>query len=129
MSRSESQPAAPVTNACAATTVRPMPRRFASALLRADAKRRGIGRTVVAAHAFVTGAAGCDSERDIRVGGIGDTPASVFDGLTYVALGHLHGQQDVGSGAAGATVRYCGSPLAFSFSERHHNKSVTLAEI
>jgi len=101
----------------------------ATSLIRADAKQRGIARTVVAAHAFVTGAAACESERDIRVGGIGDAPASVFAGLTYVALGHVHGQQDVPSGSAGTTVRYCGSPLAFSFSERNHAKSVTLAEI
>jgi len=101
----------------------------ATALIRADAAERGIGRTVVVAHAFITGAAPCDSERDIRVGGIGDAPASVFAGLSYVALGHLHGQQDVSSGGAGTTVRYCGSPLAFSFSERYHAKSVTLAEI
>jgi DNA repair protein SbcD/Mre11 len=101
----------------------------AAALIKADAKQRGITRTVVAAHAFITGAAACDSERDIRVGGIGDAPASVFAGLTYVALGHLHGQQDVGARAGGTVVRYCGSPLAFSFSERHHAKSVTLAEI
>src|SRR5215831_756531 len=100
----------------------------ATALIKADAKQRGITRTVVAAHAFVTGASACDSERDIRVGGIGDAPASVFAGLTYVALGHLHGQQDVPL-AGGTVVRYCGSPLAFSFSERYHAKSVTLAEI
>jgi DNA repair protein SbcD/Mre11 len=101
----------------------------ATALIRADAEERGVGRTVVAAHAFVTGAMPSDSERDIRVGGIGDVPASVFAGLSYVALGHLHGQQDVSSGAAGTTVRYSGSPLAFSFSERQQAKSVTLAEI
>ncbi len=101
----------------------------ATRLIKADAGERGIARTVVAAHAFVTGAVASDSERDIRVGGIGDAPASLFAGLTYVALGHLHGQQDVNARAEGATVRYCGSPLAFSFSERHHNKSVTLAEM
>jgi DNA repair protein SbcD/Mre11 len=101
----------------------------AAGLIRADAAKRGIGRTVVAAHAFVTGAAVCESERDIRVGGIADVPASVFSGASYVALGHLHGQQNVPSGAAGTTIRYSGSPLAFSFSERHHAKSVTLAEL
>ncbi len=101
----------------------------ATALIRADAAERGIGRTVVAAHAFVTGAAPCESERDIRVGGIGDAPASVFAGLSYVALGHLHGQQDLSAGAGDTTVRYSGSPLAFSFSERNHAKSVTLADI
>jgi DNA repair protein SbcD/Mre11 len=98
-------------------------------LIKADATERGIARTIVAAHAFVTGAIASESERDIRVGGIGDAPASLFAGLTYVALGHLHGQQDVSAGADGTTVRYCGSPLAFSFSERHHHKSVTLAQI
>ncbi len=101
----------------------------ATRLIKADAKERGITRTVVAAHAFITGAVASDSERDIRVGGIGDAPASLFAGLSYVALGHLHGQQDVSALADGSTVRYCGSPLAFSFSERHHRKSVTLAEI
>ena len=101
----------------------------AAGLIRADAGQRGIARTVVAAHAFVTGAAACESERDIRVGGIADVPASAFSGLTYVALGHLHGQQNVPSGAAGTTIRYSGSPLAFSFSERNQAKSVTLAEI
>ena len=101
----------------------------AAGLIRADAARRGIARTVVAAHAFVTGAAACESERDIRIGGIADVPASVFSGLSYVALGHLHGQQNVPSGTAGTTIRYSGSPLAFSFSERNHAKSVTLAEI
>jgi exonuclease SbcD len=98
-------------------------------LIRADADERGITRTVAAAHAFITGGIPSDSERDIRVGGIGDAPASVFAGLTYVALGHLHGQQDLSAWAPGTTVRYSGSPLAFSFSERHHAKSVTLAEI
>ena len=100
----------------------------AAARIRADAARRGVGRTVVAAHAFITGALPSDSERDIRVGGIGDVPASVFDGISYVALGHLHGQQNI-KAAAGTTVRYSGSPLAFSFGEQHQAKSVTLAEI
>jgi exonuclease SbcD len=101
----------------------------ATALIRADAASRGIGRTVVAAHAFVSGALSCDSERDIKVGGIGDAPASVFAGLNYVALGHLHGQQDVRPPGETSRIRYSGSPLAFSFSERHQAKSVTLAEI
>jgi len=101
----------------------------ATALIRADAASRGIGRTVVTAHAFISGALPCDSERDIRVGGIGDAPASVFAGLNYAALGHLHGQQDVRPPGETGRVRYSGSPLAFSFSERHQVKSVTLAEI
>jgi DNA repair protein SbcD/Mre11 len=101
----------------------------AVARIRADAAGRGIGRIVIAAHAFITGGLPTDSERDIRVGGIGDAPASVFDGVSYVALGHLHGQQNIPAGGAGTTVRYSGSPLAFSFSERNQAKSVTLADI
>jgi exonuclease SbcD len=101
----------------------------AAALIRGDAAARGLGRIVVAAHAFVTGGAPSESERDIRVGGIGDAPAAVFDGFCYVALGHLHGQQHIPIGGSSTTVRYSGSPLAFSFSERAHAKSVTLAEI
>jgi DNA repair protein SbcD/Mre11 len=107
----------------------------AAALIHADAASRGIGRVVIAAHAFVRGAATSESERDIRVGGIGDAPASVFGDACYVALGHLHGQQLVQPGAAGAsgatgpTARYSGSPLAFSFSESRHRKSVTLVDI
>ena len=98
----------------------------AAALVHADARERGIGRVVIAAHAFVTGAAPSESERDIRVGGIGDTPVSVFGPASYVALGHLHGPQAV-SGPVPA--RYAGSPLAFSFSERDHRKSVAVVDI
>jgi len=114
----------------------------ASALIHADAARRGIGRVVIAAHAFVTGGEGCepagcdtevcDSERDIRVGGVAHAPAWVFGDACYVALGHLHGQQLVGAGVGyggRATVRYCGSPLAFSFSEKDHRKSVSMVDI
>ncbi len=92
--------------------------------VRADAAGRGLDTIVVLAHAFVTGGAESESERDIRVGGIGDVPASVFAGLSYAALGHLHGAQQVAPNA-----RYAGSPLPFSFSERHHRKSVTLVDV
>jgi DNA repair protein SbcD/Mre11 len=95
----------------------------------ADAAARGLTRTVIAAHAFVTGGQASGSERDIRVGGIGDVPVSVFSGCSYLALGHLHGQQRVSAGGAAGTAGYSGSPLAFSFSERGHTKSVTLADI
>ncbi|MCW2494709.1 exonuclease SbcCD subunit D [Jatrophihabitans sp.] len=92
--------------------------------IRTDAAARGLAHTVVLAHAFVTGGSASDSERDISVGGIGDVAASVFAGIDYVALGHLHGAQQVAPG-----VRYSGSPLPFSFSERHHHKSVVLVEV
>jgi DNA repair protein SbcD/Mre11 len=96
--------------------------------IRADAGARGITRTVVIAHAFITGGQASESERDVRVGGIGDAPVSVLGGCSYLALGHLHGQQRIDAGGM-TTAGYCGSPLAFSFSERGHTKSVTLAEI
>ena len=101
----------------------------AAARARADAAARGVRRTVLAAHAFVRGGQPAESERDIRVGGIADVPASVFDGFGYVALGHLHGQQQLRGGDGGPVIRYSGSPLAFSFGEKDHAKSVTLAEI
>jgi len=101
----------------------------APARTRADAAARGLSRTVVLAHALVTGAQLSESERDIRVGGVADAPAAVLDGCSYLALGHLHGQQRVPVPGSTTTARYCGSPLAFSFAERHQAKSVTLAEI
>ena len=81
-------------------------------------------RSVVLAHAFVTGAAPCDSERDITAGGVEAVPAALFDGVDYVALGHLHGCQTINE-----RVRYSGSPLAYSFSEEHHRKSVWLVDL
>jgi exonuclease SbcD len=95
--------------------------------VRGDAVSRGLARTVVLAHAWVTGGQPSelsDSERDIRVGGAGDVPASLFDGLSYVALGHLHGQQVIAD-----QVRYSGSPLPYSFSERHQRKGSWLVEL
>jgi exonuclease SbcD len=97
--------------------------------IRSDAGARGLQRVVVMAHAFVTGGSACESEREIRVGGVGDTPAEVFDGVSYVALGHLHGPQAVHLAGSSTVVEYSGSPLAFSFSERDHTKSVTLVDI
>lgn len=96
----------------------------AVARVKADAAERSVEKVVVLAHAFVTGGAESESERDIRVGGIGDVPASVFAGVTYAALGHLHGAQQVAPNA-----RYAGSPMPFSFSERNHRKSVTLVDV
>lgn len=95
----------------------------------ADAAERGIARTVVLSHAFVTGGTVTESERDIRVGGIGDSPAHVFDGVSYVALGHLHRPQQVTLGGSSTELLYSGSPIAFSFSEKDDTKSVALVEI
>lgn len=98
--------------------------------IRRDAQARALDRVVVMAHAFVTGGTASDSEREIRIGGVGDVPADVFAGFTYVALGHLHGPQSVATPRfPNTTIAYSGSPLAFSFSERDHTKSVSLVEI
>ncbi len=97
----------------------------ALAAVRADrATRPPATRVVVAAHAFVVGGEPSDSERDISVGGVGAVPAGVFAGADYVALGHLHGRQRVAP-----TVRYAGSPLAYSFSEHAHTKGSWLVEL
>ena len=79
------------------------------------------GRNILVAHQFVTGAARSESE-DISVGGMDNVDASVFDGFDYTALGHIHGPQHIGR----ETVRYCGTPLKYSFSEKDHRKSVTV---
>lgn len=81
-------------------------------------------RNVLITHQFVTGAARCDSE-DISVGGSDNVSAEVFAPFDYVALGHIHGPQQVGREA----VRYCGTPLKYSFSEARQQKSVTVVEL
>ena len=95
--------------------------------VRADLAERGEVRSVAIGHAFVTGGEASDSERDVRVGGIGDAPASIFTGVDYVALGHLHRAQQINADTV--HVRYSGSPLAYSFSEEHHTKSITIIDI
>ncbi|NEA83634.1 exonuclease SbcCD subunit D [Actinospica acidiphila] len=93
--------------------------------VRADLAARPAGtRSVVLAHAFVTGGEPSDSERDIAVGGVASVPAAVFEGVDYVALGHLHGCQTLTD-----RVRYSGSPLPYSFSEAGHRKSMWLVDL
>ena len=75
-------------------------------------------------HQFVTGATRSESE-DISVGGTDNVDASVFDGFDYVALGHIHGPQNIVPGR----IRYCGTPLKYSFSEASHQKSITVVEV
>ncbi|MBF7096773.1 exonuclease SbcCD subunit D [Alkalibacter mobilis] len=80
-------------------------------------------RNVLIAHQFVTGATRCESE-DISVGGIDNVEATIFKSFDYAALGHIHSPQDMG-----INVRYCGTPLKYSFSEVNHKKSATIVEI
>ncbi|MCQ2417928.1 MAG: exonuclease SbcCD subunit D [Oscillospiraceae bacterium] len=81
-------------------------------------------RNVIVTHQFVTGASCCDSEEHI-VGGTENVDASAFDGFDYVALGHIHNPQNIGS----ERIRYCGTPLKYSLSEAKHRKTVTIAEL
>lgn len=81
-------------------------------------------RNVLLTHQFVTGSATCDSE-EISVGGTDNVDAAVFAAFDYVALGHIHGPQNIGS----ERIRYCGTPLKYSFSEAGHQKSVTVVEL
>ncbi len=93
--------------------------------VRGDLSRQPAGtRSVVLAHAFVAGAQPSDSERDISVGGVSIVPTTVFDGIDYAALGHLHGQHTLADG-----IRYSGSPLAYSFSESGHRKGSWLVDL
>lgn len=85
-------------------------------------------RNVLVAHQFVINGGQlpevCESE-ELSLGTLDHVDVSIFDDFDYVALGHLHGPQQVGRGS----VRYAGSPLKYSFSERHHKKSVTIVEL
>ena len=81
-------------------------------------------RNVLLTHQFVTGSATCDSE-EISVGGTDNVDAAVFEDFDYVALGHIHGPQNIGS----ERIRYCGTPLKYSFSESNHKKSITVVEL
>lgn len=81
-------------------------------------------RNVLLAHQFVTGAQTCESE-ELFVGGSENVDASLFDDFDYVALGHIHGPQKVGR----ESIRYCGTPLKYSFSEVNHKKGLCLVEL
>ena len=81
-------------------------------------------RNILVAHQFVTGASRCESE-EVSVGGLDQIGAEVFDVFDYVALGHIHSPQHIGR----ETLRYCGTPLKYSFSEAEQKKSVVVMEI
>ena len=81
-------------------------------------------RNVMITHQFVTGAVRSDSE-EISVGGTDNVDASVFEPFDYVALGHIHGPQNIVENR----IRYCGTPLKYSFSEANHHKSVSVVEL
>ena len=93
--------------------------RLAAARAQVDGRR-----SLVVAHAFVAGGTGSDSERELSVGGVDRAPKDALDGFTYAALGHLHRPQSVGR----PSLRYSGTPLAYSFSETEA-KTVTIVDL
>lgn len=90
-------------------------------------------RNVLVAHQFVSGASLIGSEdccaltgtAEVNVGGTDLVDARVFAPFDYVALGHLHHAQNVGS----PRIRYSGTPLKYSYAEMRSEKSVTIAEL
>lgn len=80
-------------------------------------------RNILIAHQFVTGASLSDSE-EIIVGGLDNINADLFEAFDYVALGHIHTPQKI----LHDTIRYCGTPLKYSFSEANQEKSVTIID-
>ena len=80
-------------------------------------------KNLVLAHAFVRGAHTSESDKTAAIGTADQISADVFRDFDYVALGHLHGPQDVGK-----NLRYSGTPLKYSASEAGHNKSLTLLD-
>lgn len=97
-----------------------------------DALRTAVGymdidpsiRNILITHQFVTGSSRCDSE-ELSVGGSDNVDAAVFEQFDYTALGHIHGPQNAGS----EKIRYCGTPLKYSFSECTHKKSITVGTL
>jgi len=81
-------------------------------------------RNILVSHQFVTGALRSDSE-EISVGGTENADAEVFKDFDYTALGHIHRPQNIEKNK----IRYCGSPLKYSFSEAPFEKSVTVVEL
>ncbi|MGM9538176.1 MAG: exonuclease SbcCD subunit D [Candidatus Onthomonas sp.] len=81
-------------------------------------------RNLLVAHQYVAGARQCQSE-EVSIGGLDQVDAGLFDAFDYVALGHLHTPQWVGR----ETVRYCGTPLKYSFSEAGQDKSALLVTL
>ncbi len=99
--------------------------RLATDRIRADLATRGEARSVIVAHTFVTGSTTSESERDLTVGNVETVDRAAFDGVDYVALGHIHRSQDCGD----ARIAYSGTPLPYSFSEQDHVKSVRIVDM
>ena len=99
--------------------------RLALDRIRRDLSTRPGTRSVLVAHTFVAGGLGSDSERELSVGQVDRVSVETFAGFDYVALGHLHGSQQLD----GPRLAYSGTPLPYSFSEERHRKSVRIVDL
>ncbi|CAK6689882.1 exonuclease SbcCD subunit D [Synechococcus sp. CBW1107] len=99
--------------------------RLALDRIRRDLQQRPHHRSVLVAHTFVAGGESSESERELTVGNVDRVSVEAFTGFDYVALGHLHGSQQLD----GPRLAYSGTPLPYSFSEQHHTKSVRIVEL
>jgi exonuclease SbcD len=99
--------------------------RLALEAIRRDLATRAGCRSVLVAHAFVAGGQSSDSERELSVGQLDRVSVETFAGFDYVALGHLHGSQQLD----GPRLAYSGTPLPYSFSEERQRKSVRLVQL
>jgi exonuclease SbcD len=99
--------------------------RLAIERIHADRRARPPQRSVLVAHTFVAGGEASESERQLTIGNVDRVSVAAFEGFDYVALGHLHASQQLD----GPRVAYSGTPLAYSFSEQHHVKSVRIVEL
>jgi len=99
--------------------------RLALDRIRRDLASRPGSRSVLVAHTFVAGGLGSDSERELSVGQVDRVSVEAFAGFDYVAMGHLHGSQQLD----GPRLAYSGTPLPYSFSEERHRKSVRIVEL
>ena len=96
---------------------------FVMGRIRADIASRG-GRSVVLSHCFAAGVQQTDVERDVTAGGLGIVSTDVFDGVDYVALGHIHGQATLAE-----NIRYSGAPLYYSFTEGGKKRGGWIVEL
>lgn len=99
--------------------------RLALGRIRRDREGRPDHHAVLVAHTFVAGGQTSESERELTLGNVDRVSVEAFAGFDYVALGHLHGSQQLD----GPRVAYSGTPLPYSFSEQHHTKSVRIVEL
>lgn len=78
-------------------------------------------------HLYARGVTTSESEREIHIGNAAAIESSIFpDRFGYIALGHIHRPQIIGGNSL---IRYSGSPIALSFSEKEDKKCIIITEL